>query len=525
MFGPVAIPDPRVLPARQDETVGCGLGKMPCRRLVALLLIGHVLIWTIYAVVARSSGAVHHDMMEAWTWGKQFQLGYYKHPPFYAWVAGLWFQVLPRQDWSFYLLSATNAGVGLAGVWFLAGRLLPSQARIAAVLLLMLVPSYGFLAINFNANSILLAVWPWTAYFFLRSLQTRRLHDGVLFGALAAVALLSKYFSLFLLTACFAASLLHPQAQKYYRSRAPYAAVVVMAALLAPHAWWVVEHDLQTIKYAMDKLDYSPHLARLRAVQGLLSYPLFWGLPLLGLVAAFRGEAARLVLHGHAGLLRRDRLWIGALAFGPFLLTVLSGTLGHAKTSTNFMIPVFFMVPIALATTGGEINRARLAVIGRVAAGVLAAALLASPIVAVANFMSLVDMASEPRRELGVEATRLWHEAFVAPLRIVAGSLASGRSISFYAEDGPDEFIQLRYDLAPWVTPSRLAREGLLIACQAFDAGCLESGRAAAAVPGGRHETVALEHKFLWWKDMPMKFEIFMVPPGTPPAELRLLHK
>src|SRR5205085_11590942 len=79
--------------------------------ILALLLVGHALAWTAYACIAQSSGAVHHDMTDAWSWGQEFQLGYYKHPPLFAWIAGVWFHALPREDWAFYLLSAVNSAV------------------------------------------------------------------------------------------------------------------------------------------------------------------------------------------------------------------------------------------------------------------------------------------------------------------------------------------------------------------------------------------------------------------------------
>jgi hypothetical protein len=62
---------------------------------------------TLFAWIARYPGAVWDDMLEAWSWGQHFQLGYYKHPPFYAWVAGVWLRIFPRKDFSFYLLSGS----------------------------------------------------------------------------------------------------------------------------------------------------------------------------------------------------------------------------------------------------------------------------------------------------------------------------------------------------------------------------------------------------------------------------------
>ena len=60
-------------------------------------------------------------MAEAYAWGQEFQLGYNQHPPFWAWVCGLWFQVFPRTGWAFALLSSTNAAIGLWGAWTLIG--------------------------------------------------------------------------------------------------------------------------------------------------------------------------------------------------------------------------------------------------------------------------------------------------------------------------------------------------------------------------------------------------------------------
>src|SRR6516162_4331126 len=94
------------------------------RQSLFLLIAAHVITMTMFPIIARLPGPVWDDMMEAWAWGQQFQLGYYKHPPLYAWISGLWFRILPRTDASYYALSAINIGAGLAGVWRLSRLLL-----------------------------------------------------------------------------------------------------------------------------------------------------------------------------------------------------------------------------------------------------------------------------------------------------------------------------------------------------------------------------------------------------------------
>ena len=66
------------------------------RLLVSLsLLVIFVAVWTLYGAISAAPAAIHNDMAEAYVWGRQFELGYFQHPPFWAWVAGLWFEVFP----------------------------------------------------------------------------------------------------------------------------------------------------------------------------------------------------------------------------------------------------------------------------------------------------------------------------------------------------------------------------------------------------------------------------------------------
>ena len=69
----------------------------PGRRLLPLLLL-YFAVLTAFATFTFGWGPLHHDMTEAWAWGKEFQLGYAKHPPFTAWLVGGWFAVMPRTD-------------------------------------------------------------------------------------------------------------------------------------------------------------------------------------------------------------------------------------------------------------------------------------------------------------------------------------------------------------------------------------------------------------------------------------------
>ncbi|WP_429290271.1 glycosyltransferase family 39 protein [Paraburkholderia sp. CI3] len=132
------------------------------------LLPFHALVWTLAAWLARGNLDIQGDMVETYVWGIEWQAGYAKHPPLSSWVAAAWFSVFPHTDLAYFALSAVNVLVGLAGIVALAGRFVPRPIAIIAGLAMAVSPLYSNLAIKFNPNSILLSVWPWTAYFFVR---------------------------------------------------------------------------------------------------------------------------------------------------------------------------------------------------------------------------------------------------------------------------------------------------------------------------------------------------------------------
>ena len=436
--------------------------------------MAHVLVWTIAMSVSRLPGALWDDMLETYSWGQHWQLGYYKHPPFYSWIVGVWFHILPRADWAFYLLSAVNVGVGFAGVWALAGRFLKNGGRLLAVLPLAFMPSYNYLASNFNANTILLSLWPWTTYAFVRSLETRSLRASAAFGALAAACMLSKYYSILLLGSFFFAALAHPDVRRYFASPAPYVAVGVGALLLAPHLWWAFANDWPPIKYALGKTGYAWASSFQKAAGTAIAGIAFNLVPVAILISALRRHNPELDRAAWWNLFGHDHRWIVVLASGPTIATILLGIAGYVKISIGFLIPAFFMLPlVVILTFGPAITRDTARGVARAVTIVMFAALLITPGIALASFYWQIKGTSDVSPIAARDAAALWQRSFKAPLRIVAGSEKYSIAQPFYGPSSPAEFTHFNLDQAPWITLERIAREGLLTICDADDKGCL----------------------------------------------------
>jgi len=486
----------------------------PGARAVAVAFVAFVAVWSAYFAISEAATAIHDDMAEAYVWGQEFQLGYSQHPPFWAWLAGLWFLVLPRAGWAFAILSTLNAGIGLLGAWNLIGRFAGGPRRVAATALLLLTPFYTFLAYKYNANSIFLSLWPWTLYFFVRSIDERKLGDAALFGLFMGLALLSKYYALILAATCAVAALQHPERKRWFAGPSPWLAAAVAAILVAPHLWWLATHGAPPLRYLarVSGLDYG-------ATARDAATALFGALPQNAIAVAaaiFVAGLGPVALAANArGRWREPRFrMLAILAAAPLLLTVAAAFVLRTKVSTNMLMVTFSLAPLLAIEATGARNVERLAALAvKLAAALSLAALAASPAVAVARAWILRDQNDvEPRQELAIAATRFWREATGKPLVYVGGAQFYDNGVVFYSPDRPHGFVDFDEFRNQWVTPERLAESGLLSVCVTDDAICL-AATAPLRTADSRSVDITLAHAAFGHTAKPVAFVVTAIPP------------
>ena len=151
--------------------------RWPIRRrshaAAAALIVGYVLLWWVYAVIAKGSQDIHFDMGEVVSWSLVPAYGYPKHPPFPGLgrgglVRGISLRglgVLP----ALHGRHRRRAVVRLADRRALRRR---RQARARADVA-DLSPGFNFQPLKFNSNALLIPVWAAASYLFLRSFAER----------------------------------------------------------------------------------------------------------------------------------------------------------------------------------------------------------------------------------------------------------------------------------------------------------------------------------------------------------------
>jgi 4-amino-4-deoxy-L-arabinose transferase-like glycosyltransferase len=485
-------------------------GGLDGRTLFALIAV-LALAWAAISALSTGSGAIHEDMAEAYVWGSHLEWGYYKHPPLWAWIAGAWFRVLPREAWAFSLLCALNSAIGLAGAWRLIGLFAQGDKRLAAFLLLLVTPFYAFNGFVFNANAIFISLWPWTAFAFVRAIETRRFWPAVLFGLLAGADMMAKYYAVLLLAGCLAAAVAHPKAKAYFTSPSPYISVAVAGLVFAPHVVWLFETGFLPFHYLDGESGHGIGYSLGTATK------LFLGdIALLGGVIALVLFAARKGLRRMPSRLRRlvadPRLRLMAiLTFVPFALTLLFGLIFQLKLSTNWTIGVFPLFPLLLVEIAAPPDLRGLArTAGALGILIAAIALLAAPF---APAFSRAAKDNQPRREAVAAANALWRTRTDRPLRVVGGDETYGDAAGFYSPDRPSVFIRFDPRTSPWIDTRRLPVEGFLALCPAKDVACI-AGAARYADSATTWTAINAAHRTPFGTKPAQPFLVAVTPPA-----------
>lgn len=467
------------------------------------LAVANALVWTLFALLGGNVN-LHADAYEAFVWGREFQLGYYKHPPFWAWITGGWFSLFPHTDWAFYLLSELNGALGLLGVWALLGRFTKGPERLAGTLLLLLTSFYTFNALCFNANTVQLSLWPWTLYFFIRSLETRTVKHGIWFGTFAAFGILSKYSVGLLLASCFFAVLVRKDLVAYLRSAAPWSALASFTLWLAPHGVWLWQNHFLPFDYAANQVAHDSAAAGTFFMQ----FALYLLLP--GAVIAWHRHTLHPLTDEYLAdtVSRRGRVFMTVLSLLPVAITVLMALLGY-RIVPHYVLPFFPLIPFMLFSWV-RLDARRVAQSCKyIYAVVLVLCLAAAPFIP-----GHIKRPFKPIDQITTIAFDEWARTTSAPLRIIAGSQPYSEALTFYAKGDVAEFSHFNSGFAPWITPQKLKSEGLLIICLTSDEACMQQARAfdrpgtrvveKEVVPQWRGYTVPAEY-----------FTLILVPPAS----------
>ena len=440
---------------------------------IAIVLGIHLLVWTLLPILVSRN--LQLDLVEDLALGKEWQLGYWKHPPLPWWIADLVYRLVGDVH-VVYLLGPLSAVVCMYVVWRLAREVVEPVPAMVAVLALEGIHFYNFSVVKFAHDHTLMVFWALGAFFFYHAVSRERLSDWMLAGALLAGCFWSKYTAFALAATLGLILLFDPVARRMWRTPGPYLMAATFFIVVAPNLWWLVDSGFLPFRYVNARAVAATHWYH------YLTFPLIWTasqllatLPAIGLLAIllYPGTSTKKPLAA-SGFARR---YVTAVAFGPFLVTTVAALLLGRQPIAMWGFALWSFAPLAaLMWLRPVTDPQRLQKFAGGFAAVFIGVLLIYAAVEIGEpFVRDRPKATQfPGRLLAETITRQWRATTGLPLSYVGGAefgMGPGEfaanNIAVYSPDRPHVVVHGDPHLSPWIDMADLERRGAVLVWQA----------------------------------------------------------
>ena len=421
----------------------------------------HLVVWTLSPRLLFPNLPL--DLIEALTYGREWQLGHDKLPPLPWWTVEILYRLF-HDDIAYYAFSQLTIVAAFALVFRLALKLTDARAAIAAVLIVDGLHYFTSTSPKFNHDVIQLPFWALAGVSFYYALRTQRLAHWILLGIALGGAFWAKYFVAMLAVPLALFVLIDRDARTSLRTAGPYVAALIALVIAAPHLWWLVQNDFLPLRYVEMRAEpprgfYDHGWRPLQFVIGQA----FWLLPSLAIAANLfvrRRDNARYDVDAFSFRI------ITLLTFGPCALLLVTSAISGGKLISMWGYPLWLFLGLWLMLRIGPITEPkRLVGLGWTWAAVTAIYLIAF----------VIFMAIDPRLRVTYRA-ELFPGAAVAhdlaarfrsetgqPVAYVIGPMYFGGNVSHYAAEAPRTVIDGDLRRVPWIDPADLKRRGALV--------------------------------------------------------------
>jgi hypothetical protein len=391
--------------------------------------------------------------------------------------------------------------------------------------MLALYPIFNFKGFKYNPDLLQLVTLPLVVLAYLDAFEKRSIKSGVWLGLAGALALMTKYWVLTMIGAVGLAALIHPDRLQFLRSPAPWVAIATLAVAMLPHFMWLKQVDFVPLTYAGDTYSLTDRAQIGNLALGYVLHNLaLLALPVVLGAIALAWRPWRLApfpalargANASVNMSQALNVWIiqAVVAIGPPLGAVIF----HVYIKTDWGIPLFFLMPLALIAIPAV--RVRKIALLNLAADWLVISLV---VLAVSPRIVAFEMGEKrtagatyrARSELARELTEAWHTRFYSRWPVVAAYSDTGQPVTFYSPDHP---APLTPD-EPWssglTSLDDAKRSGFIGICEVGDwkfEQCEAWMKAHAA--NGEHIVMTTRRYFLGMPGPATAWNIFIVPPA-----------
>lgn len=439
-----------------------------------LTTLGIFALWSLVTIATQ--GNLPLDHIDLLAWGPGWQLCYWKHPPLPAWIAHALFIATDHAIWPQFLLGPLMTAIATWVVWRAALDVTTPWRALIAALMVQGCIYYSQGCDVFNHNSVQL---PFLAAAMWAGWRATRGSTGawIAFGFFGACALYGKYSAALPIAAVGLYSLCNSDARANWKTRGPWIALLVGAAVMAPHI------------IAMNAIDFAPlHTPFGRAQEpepwwGRIAWPFEFLASCVGVLTGVwlmcfvlfsrvfvKSHDGPVELPGHAHARDAATYWMW-VSIAPVVMAMVLSSAFNLRMLGLWGHPWFLFVGLACVLWCDRVIltnplRAMWIVWVALALGTLVFAGVRN--IARPYMTGYIANVKFPGEALATAAQEKWNRSVAAipgtpPMRIVIGDMFSSGNVAVYAPDHPHALIDADPSHAPWIDLARIEREGAML--------------------------------------------------------------
>ncbi|WP_156815831.1 glycosyltransferase family 39 protein [Ahrensia kielensis] len=459
------------------KTISMRGDMYPISTRIFYYLLATLVFWTIFPLLSQISFDSYGDMFENYVWGIRWQWGNDAHPPLFGWTVAAWFELFPRTRLNYWLLAALNLTISLGFMIVIARRFLNERQQDCTLLIALFMPLLGFQAIRYNANAAMLPYWAATIFFYIRLYEKGRLIDAAALGLVAALAMLSKYFSATLIITLFIHAMTVPHIRSMVFGRVGLVATAVFLAVLLPHIIWLIDNDFRPFVFAASEQGNDSISNIIYRQAEFFIGQIVYLLPGFVALAFFRSFHEGLQIFNFSHVPQKFKNPMVAIilwAFvGPIIAAMLIALVMWTPLTSNWSLPIHIVAPLLVVLfLPAEKFELRPWVGPLVFSLFCTVALIASPFLKNADLAKPRGISVMPYEELAQQAEAIWHEAGYDRLLAFGGDNTLTYGMAFSAEGKKQTIFQTNPAYNPWLDMKDFKREALLVICE--EANCVK---------------------------------------------------
>lgn len=442
------VPGPDSRGAASDGGDSLGL------RLLGLLCTTQIALWTL--VPALLHRALPLDVVESYMSGREWVILTHKHPQLPGWILELSRDMTGVVGWPAYVISQLFIAATLVLVFLLGRELLDARRAICGTLLLCGIYYFSIPTPEFNHNIAQMPIWVAIILLVRKATLSGGFLWWIVLGAVAALGLYAKFTIAIVIGAGGLWLLIDERGRHRLRTPGPWLGLVVFLFLAAPLAVALVERNYLPFQYAAEKSEAGDRNPLVFLFTQLLDHV---GL-LLVTAAAFLGRT--IGPSTDKGPAREAVRFLAFFTLIPLAVVLIACVVSGARPMWG--APLWSLSGLIIMALVPRLDRTAF---HRIVA--LSFALLVLAPAAYAAALLRQDHWTQPLRvywpqaDIASRFADIWRQTTHAPLHIVGGEQWTAGLIGSVHPDAPSLFLYLNPAYAPWITPERIRREGMLV--------------------------------------------------------------